>query len=72
MEFLGHQIGDDVITMSNDNLKKVQKTPRPTTKKKVRSFLGLVGYYRDHIPACAEISEPLSDLLKKGKSEQVQ
>ena len=71
MEFLGHQIGGDVIT--NDNLEKVRKTPRPTTKKQVRSFLVLVGNYRDHIPAFAEISAPLSDdLLKKGKSEQVQ
>ena len=72
MEFLGHQIGGDVITPSNDNLEKVQKTPRPTTKKQVRSFLGLVGYYRDHIPTLAEISAPLSNLLKKGMSEQVQ
>ena len=71
MEFLGHQIGGDVITLSSDNLEQVRKTPRPTTKKQVRSFLGLVSYYRDHIPAFAEISAPLSNLLKKGKSEQV-
>ena len=43
MEFLGYQIGGDVITLSNDNLEKVWKTPRPTTKKQGRSFLGLVG-----------------------------
>ena len=49
MEFLGHQIGGDVITLSSDNLEKLQKIPRPTTKKQVRSFLGLVGYYREHI-----------------------
>ena len=71
MEFLGHQVGGDVITSSSEKLKKVWKTPRLTTKKQVKSFLGLVGYYRDHIPAFAEISAPLSD-LKKGKSEQVQ
>ena len=71
MEFLGHQIGGDVITPSNENL-KVQKTPCPTTKKQVRSFLGLVGYYRDHIPTFAEISAPPSDLLKKRMPEQVQ
>ena len=45
---------------------------KTATKKQVRSFLGLVGYYRDHIPAFAKISEPLYDLIKKGKSEQVQ
>ena len=72
MELLGHQIGDDVISQSSDNLDRVRKTPRLTTKKPVRSFVGLVGYYRDHIPAFAEISAPLSNLLKKGKSEQVQ
>ena len=72
MEFLGHQVGGDVITPSNDNLEKVRKTPRPTTKKQVRSFLGLVNYNRDHMPGFAEISAPLSDLLKKGKPEQVQ
>ena len=72
MEFLGHQIGGDVITLSSGNLGKVRKTPCPTTKKQVRSFLGLVGYYRYHIPTFAKISAPLSDLLKKGMSEQVQ
>ena len=71
MEFLGHQVGVDVINPSRDNLEKVRNTPRPTTKKQVRSFLGLVGYYRDHIPAFAEISAPLTD-LKKGKAEHIQ
>ena len=72
MEFLGHQIEGDVITPSGDNLKKVQKTPRPVPKRQVRSFLGLVGYYRDHSSAFGKISAPLYNLLKKGKSEQVQ
>ena len=59
MEFLGHQIGGDVITPRRDNLWKVRKTLCLTTKKQLRSFLGLVGYYRDHIPAVAEILSPL-------------
>ena len=63
MEFLGHQVGGDVITPSRDNLEKVRNTPCPTTKKQVRSFLGLVGYYRDR---------PLTDLLKKGKAKHIQ
>ena len=72
IKFLGHQVGDDVIIPSRDNLEKVRNTPRPTTKKQVRSFLGLVGYYRDHIPAFTEISAPLTDLLTKGKAEHIQ
>ena len=69
MEFLGHKVGDDVITLSHDNLEIVRNTPCLATKKQVRSFLGFVGYYRNHIPAFAEISAPLTDLLKKGKGE---
>ena len=38
----------------------------------MRSFLGIVGYYRDHMPAFAENSATLSDLLMIGKSKQVQ
>ena len=72
MEFLGHQVRGDVITPSRDNLEKVGNTPGPTTKKQMRFFLGLVSYYRDHIPAFAEISAPLKDLLKNGKAEHIQ
>ena len=72
MEFLGHQVRGDLITPSLDNPDKVINTPRPTTKKQVRSFLDLVGYYRDHIPAFAEISAPLTDLLKKGRTYPVE
>ena len=71
MEFLGHQVGGDVITPRRAKLEKVRNTPRLTTKKQGRSFLGLIGYYRDHIPAFAEISAPLTD-LKKRKAEHIQ
>ena len=40
MEFLGHQVGGDVITPNRDNLEKVRNTPRPTTKKQSEIFLG--------------------------------
>ena len=65
---LDHQVGGDVITPSCDHL----NTPHPTTKKQVTSFLGLIIYYKDHLPASAEISAPLTDLLKKGKPEYIQ
>ena len=69
MEILGHQVGGDVITRA---VITWRNTPRQTTKKQVGSFLGLIGYYRDHKPAFAKISAPLTDLLKKGKAEHIQ
>ena len=66
MHFLGQQVAVDDITLSRDNLGKVRNTPCPTTKKQVRSFMGLVGYTRDHILAFSKNSAPLTDLLKKG------
>ena len=68
MEFLGHQVGGDVIIPSRDILEKVRNTPRPSTKKQVRSFWG---YNKDHIPAFTEISAPLTNLLKKGNAEHI-
>ena len=44
MEFVGQKVGGDIITRSRDNLEKVRNTPRPISKKQVRSFLGIVGY----------------------------
>ena len=37
----------------------------PETKKQVRAFLGLTGYYRRFIPQYASIAAPLTDLTKK-------
>ena len=67
-----YYIGGNVISLSHDYLAKVRNTSHPTNKKQVRSFLGLVGYYMDHIPAFAEISVPLTNHLRKGKAEHIQ
>ena len=40
-----------------------------STKKNLQSFLGLVGYYRAHIPAFSTRAAPLTDLVQKTESE---
>ena len=51
-------------------LEAIEKCERPTTKKQVRSFLGLTGYYRKYVPNYAAITAPLSDLTRKSKGEK--
>ena len=72
VEFLGQQVGFDRITVNDDNIEKIRMAQPPTTKKEVRSFLGLVNYYRAHIPLFAAISAPLSNLTRKGQPNKVQ
>ena len=52
-------------------MEKIHSAKRPTTKKKVRSFLDLANYYRDHMPSFAAMVVPLSDLTKKGLPKSV-
>ena len=37
VEFLGHYVGRDWITINEDNLEKIRTARRPTTKKEIRS-----------------------------------
>ena len=71
VEFLGHYIGRDWITINEDNLEKIRTARRPTTKKEVRSFLGLANYYRAHIPTFAVVAAPLTDLTRKGQPNKI-
>ncbi|XP_069995401.1 uncharacterized protein [Penaeus vannamei] len=65
VQYLGHTLGEGRCSCQNDKIKKIKDAPRPTTKKQVRSFLGLTGYYRSFVPNFAVLALPLFDLLKK-------
>ena len=45
---------------------------RPRTKKDVRAFLGMTGYYRQLVQDYATIAEPLTELTKKKSLEKIQ
>ena len=42
----------------------IEHFPTPRTAKQLKSFLGLVGYYRKFIPLFSKIASPLHKLLK--------
>ena len=55
----------DGITASPDKVKAVRQYPTPRSVKDVRSYLGLVSFYRRLIPKFAEIAKPLTELTRK-------
>ena len=59
VKFLGHIVSHNGKQPDPEKVKAITNWPTPTTAKAVKSFLGIVGYYRDFIPNISKITEPL-------------
>jgi hypothetical protein len=67
IDSLGHTVSKNALEPNKDKIQSIVEATRPTTKRQVRSFLGLVGFYRKFIPNFSTIAAPLTDLTKKNK-----
>jgi hypothetical protein len=72
MKILGHVIADGLIEPDEDKISAVQRIKHLVTKKDVKSFLGLTGYYSEFIPSYQDKAFPLTELLKRNKPDKVQ
>jgi hypothetical protein len=63
--FLGHLISEEGIKPNPVLVDKIKNCTPPTTKRKVRSFLGLASYYRRFIKDFSKIARPLYELTKQ-------
>ncbi|GFR87570.1 polyprotein [Elysia marginata] len=70
VEFLGHVIKEGIMKPQDGKINAIINCERPTTKKQVRSFLGLAGYYRKFMPNYSSIAAPLSDITKTSKGQK--
>ena len=68
---MGHIVGSGEISPHPDTIEKIRLANPPRTKKEVRAFIGLTGYYRNYIPNYAAIAVPLTDLTKNGQPNVV-
>ncbi|KAI3453949.1 hypothetical protein Pfo_010612 [Paulownia fortunei] len=66
--FLGHIIGHGQLQMDGAKIRAIVEWEAPTKVTELRSFLGLVNYYRRFIQGYSARAAPLIDLLKKGKT----
>jgi hypothetical protein len=65
--FFGHVIIGGGIAVDPGKVRDVLNWEPPTTMSEIRSFLGLMGYYRRFIEGFSKIVKPLTSLLEKDK-----
>ena len=65
IHYLGFVVDGVNLLPQHDKVKAITTITPPTSKKLLKSFLGLVSFYLLFIPQAAEYTGPLSDLLKK-------
>ena len=70
-EFLGHLVGNGQISPADLKVKAIEQFSRPVTKRNVRQFLGLAGYYRKYVKDFASHSFNLSEATRKSAPEKV-
>ncbi|GJT84772.1 putative reverse transcriptase domain-containing protein [Tanacetum coccineum] len=65
--FIGHVVNSDGIHVDPNKIEAVKNWEAPKSPKKVRSFLGLEGYYRRFIANFSKIATLLTVLTQKHK-----
>ena len=63
ISFLGHHVDANGIHTLPEKVDAITNYAEPQTLRALRRFLGLANFYRRFIPRCAEIVQPLTDLL---------
>ncbi len=61
VELFGHIVDKNGVHVDEQKVEKVRDAIPPTTRKELRSFLGLASYYRRFIPGFARITRPLNE-----------
>ena len=69
--YLGHVVGGGTIKPMECKVIAVKVFQQPQSKKDVRAFLGLCGYYRKFIKQFSTIATPLTELTRKSMTNKV-
>ena len=66
IQYLGHVITKEGISVDPDKIKAINDWPVPKDVTGIRSFMGIMGYYRRFIDGFSIIAHPITSLQKKG------
>ncbi|XP_061707861.1 uncharacterized protein K02A2.6-like [Cydia pomonella] len=66
VNYLGHIIDKNGMHKCPKKVDAIVNAPRPTNIKELKSFLGLVNYYRNFVENASSILCPLHELLRAG------
>ena len=70
VSFLGHVISKNGIFVDSSKIEVVLNWTRPTNVSEIKSFLGLVGYYRRFVEGFSILAAPLTKLARKNERFQ--
>lgn len=69
LKFLGHLVNQHGFAPLPEKVLAIDCFPKPTTKKQLRRYLGMINFYRTFLKNIAPVLQPLYDMLKSsGKS----
>ena len=65
----GYHISKEGIRPTDDKVRAITVTPRPTYVSELRAFLGLVNFYGKFMSNLSTVLAPLYKLLRKGDGD---
>lgn len=68
---MGYHLGGGQVRPRAKKTAAIASYPCPKTKKEVRQFLGLPGYYCQFVSGFADLTSSLTDLTRKGASDLI-
>ncbi len=65
LKYLGFIIGEFGIKLDPEKVRVIVDQPALTNQTQIRSFLGMIGFFRNHIQGFSTIAAPMTNLLAK-------
>jgi hypothetical protein len=65
LEYCGNTLTRNGVQQSPDKIEAIVNAPTPSNVTQLRSILGLINFYRNHLPNVSSVLNPLNQLLKK-------